>query len=99
MTDVPPTTPPAADPNADELAALRKEKADRAAAEAKTREDELAELRAFKANAEKAPVVKAPEKKADKAPDPAATPPATPPATTKKKGRDGASRAWFGSDE
>lgn len=68
-----PTTPPE-DPTAAELAALRKEKADRdtadkvkSDAEAAERAKELEELRAFKAEQDKKPpVVRAPEKKIDK---------------------------------
>ena len=88
-------------PDAEELAALRKEKADRAAAEAKAKEDELEALRAFKADqeAKAAKAVKAPVKKADKPePDPTPPPVATA-AVTKKRGKSGAARSWFGEED
>ncbi len=92
-----PTTPPE-DPTAAELAALRQEKADREKAEREAKDKELEELRAFKADKEKAPIVTPPVKKADKPADPA-TPPVTPPAgKTKRRGRSGASRLWFGEE-
>lgn len=83
--DIPPTNP---SPDADELAALRKEKAERDAAAQAEREKEVADLRAYKAEQERkaATAVKAPEKKADKAPV-VDTPPAStlPAAETKKR--------------
>lgn len=88
MTQPPENTPPA-NPDADELAALRKEKADREAAAQAEREAEVTELRAYKAEQEKkTPVVKAPEKKAEKVvtPETPATTTVTPPATKKRKG-------------
>jgi hypothetical protein len=80
------------DPTAAELAALRKEKADREAAERADEKAELAELREFKEKASKAPVVKAPTPKAEKE----VKTEDTPPPATKKAGRGGAARSWFG---
>lgn len=90
-----PDTPPA-NPDADELAALRKDKADRAAAEAKERDKELEELRAFKAGEEERArkKVTAPTLKADKPAAP--TPPAPVADSPVVKKRSPVSRAWFG---
>lgn len=90
MTDPTPTTTPADDPTAAELAALRKEKTDRDAADKKRHDDELAELRQYKTDQETAAAkrVKAPTPKADKV-EPAVTD-----KPTKKRG--GVSRSWFG---
>lgn len=91
MTQPPETTPPA-NPDADELAALRKEKADRDAAAAADREAEVTELRAYKADQERkaATAVKAPEKKAEKV-TPPETPAVTPPVSTTAAKR----RLWW----
>lgn len=93
----PPETPPAPDESAAELAALRKEKAEREAAENKAKDDELASLREFKSKAEKAPapVKTKEEKKAETPPVPPA--PETP--DKPKKPKHGASRRWFGSGD
>jgi hypothetical protein len=91
--------PPETDPRDAEIAALRKEKEDRDAAAREAEKAELEELRAFRAEQDKkaATAVKPPAKKTT--PPPAADP-ATPPAgTAKKRGRDGAARSWFGSED
>jgi hypothetical protein len=94
-----PVTPPA-DPNADELAALRKEKADREAADAKARDDELADLRTYKQTQEaKRTPVKTPVPKADKTETPPATPPAGPSPRVRRRGKSGAARSWFGEED
>jgi hypothetical protein len=100
VTDPPdPIVDPPADPTAAELAQLRKEKADREAADKAAADAELAELRAHKAaHPGTTPAVKAPTPKAQKA-TPAAAPAATPAVRVRKKGRSGASRLWFGADE
>lgn len=99
MTVTPPTepveTPPVGNPDADELAALRKEKADREAAAQAEKEKEIEELRAFKADqeAKAAKAVKAPEKKAEKAATtPAVTETVVPLAKPKRK------RVWWPDD-
>lgn len=90
MTD--PTPPePDVDPSAAELAALRKEKADRDQADRDAKDKELEELRAYRAAEDdrKAKAVKPPTPKADK---PAPTPePVAAPAK-----RSHVSRSWFG---
>lgn len=90
------TTETAPNPDAEELAALRKERADRLAAEQEAKERELAELRAFKAEQEEkaAKAPKAPVKKAEKVAEPEVKTTVEPP--KKKVGRGGASRFWFG---
>jgi ATPase subunit of ABC transporter with duplicated ATPase domains len=97
VTVTPPTEPvetPPANPDADELAALRKEKADREAAAQAEKEKEIEELRAFKADqeAKAAKAVKAPEKKAEKAAAPAVTETVVPLAKPKRK------RVWWPDD-
>lgn len=93
MTDPVPTTE---DPTAAELAALRKEKADRDAADRKQRDDELAELRTYRTEQEAAAAkrVKAPAPKADKeTPRTDADPKVVEPA----KRTHGAAKSWFGN--
>jgi hypothetical protein len=100
-----PTEPengPTNSPDADELAALRKEKQEREAAAAAEREKELADLRAYKQEqeAKAAKAVKAPARKPEAAPT--AAPTAAPAMTTpraKRRGRGGASRLWFGEED
>lgn len=94
MTQPPenPPTPPA-NPDADELAALRKEKADRETAAQAEREAEIIELRAYKAEQEKKPTVKAPEKKAEKVVTPEVAPTVTPPTVKKRRS------LWWGDSE
>lgn len=84
--DAPDQPAPTDDPTKAELEALRKEKADREAAERAAKDDELEQLRKFKAEQEGgAPKpVKAPTPKAQKTPPPSDTPEPTPPA--KKRG-------------
>jgi hypothetical protein len=89
---VEPADGPTSNPDADELAALRKEKADRAAADQAAKEKEIEELRAYKAEQEKKATIKAPEKKAEKTVTTTAT--TTPVTATEKKRR----RMWW-SDE
>jgi hypothetical protein len=92
--------PPAEDPTAAELAALRKEKADREAADAAEREAELVNLRKYKADQEAArarrPAAPTPRAEKDKAD---AVPPEPVKATAgKPRGKSGASRRWFGAE-
>lgn len=101
MTD--PIVPANPDPDAAELAALRKEKADREKTDREALDAELAELKAYKAEQETkaAQAVKPPVKKADKLP---ADPPPAPTTAAvvgvkKKRGKGGASRWWFGGDD
>lgn len=91
MTD----STPAADQTAAELAALRKEKADREAAERKQRDDELEELRTYRTEQEAAAAkrVKAPTPKVEKE---------TPRTDADNKiepvkRSHGAARSWFGN--
>lgn len=94
MTQPPENTPPPANPEADELAALRKEKADREAAAQAEKDREIEELRAFKAEQEKKPpVVKAPEKRAEKTVVPEVAPTVTPPTVKKRRS------LWWGDSE
>jgi hypothetical protein len=93
----PVVTPPTDDdPTKAELAALRKEKADREASDRATKDSELEELRKYKAEQESKASrhVTTPTKKVDK-PDPVVTPATTPP----KAKRGGPSRAWFGETD
>lgn len=89
---VTPENPPPVNPDADELAALRKEKADREAAAQADKDREIEELRKFKAEQEK-PVVKAPEKKAEKVVAPETPPTPTPAPAAKKR------RVWWSDPE
>lgn len=72
--------------DAEELATLRKEKADREAKAAADKDSELEELRSYKRDQEeaKAKTVKAPVKKVEKTPD--TPPPAAVPEKAKKRG-------------
>lgn len=90
---VTPENPPPVNPDADELAALRKEKADREAAAQADKDREIEELRKFKAEQEKKPVVKAPEKKAEKVVAPETPPTPTPAPAAKKR------RVWWSDPE
>jgi hypothetical protein len=92
-----PTTDPAPSPDADELAQLRREKAEREAADRKAKDDELAELRDFKAKQDAKRTVTAPTPRAEKTPA-ADPPPAAKPDTTaeKPRPRSGVSSRWFG---
>lgn len=94
----PVVTPPVTDddPTKAELAALRKEKADREAAERATKDSELEELRKYKAEQETKAQrhVTTPTKKVDKV-----EPVATPATTVPKVKRGGPSRAWFGDTD
>lgn len=95
-----PTEPdngPTSNPDAEELAALRKEKADREAADREAREKELEELRRYKEEQESKAKVKAPARKTEAAPA-APPPPAAAQPKAKRRGRSGASRLWFGED-
>lgn len=92
-----PTEPengPTSNPDAEELAALRKEKADREAAAQAEREKELEELRAYKAEQESKKTVKAPVKKTEKTETVTETAPTTQ-APAKPKRR----RLWWADDE
>lgn len=96
--------PPAANPDADELAALRKEKADREAAAKAAADQELADLRKYKEEKEAA-AARAPKPatpRADKPATPAAPatpPPAAPAGQQRRRGRSGASGRWFGYED
>lgn len=87
------------DETAAELAALRKEKADREAAERKAKDDELADLKKYKEETEaarnkapKPPKTKT-EKEAEAKPD---DKPDDKPLADKPKSSHGGSRRWFG---
>lgn len=100
MTDPnPDPTPPVEDHTKAELEALRKEKSEREAADRAAKDAELEELRKFKSEQEErtAKAVKAPTPKAEKTPAPAVDPEPTP--VKSKRGKSGASRLWFGSED
>lgn len=95
MSETETETPPTTNPDAAELAALRKEKADRAEAERKAKDDELESLRKDKADrdAKDAKKVTAPPVKEAETPPAKTTEKETPPVA--KKGSR-VSRKWFG---
>jgi hypothetical protein len=82
---------PTSNPDAEELAALRKEKADREKAEREARDKELDDLRAYKAEQENKRPVKAPAPKADKTPEP--------PKTTEPEVKKGKRGLWWDHSE
>lgn len=94
----PDPTPAADDQSKAELEALRKEKSEREAADRAAKDAELEDLRKFKTEQEErvAKAVKAPTPKAEKTPAPAVDPE---PTVKPKRGKSGASRLWFGSED
>lgn len=91
-------TPPEEDPTKAELEQLRKEKAERIAAEQKAKDDELAALREFKSKAEKAPAPVKTKKEKEATEHAKPDPPKTE-EKPKPKPKSKVSRRWFGGDD